>query len=253
MHQFTRTIANRCPGWATAMRAAEGLDIDATIVSGSGRPMPVVRLHVWVDSRVRVKQRDPALWPEGCPERHIEWGGTFCLGKGTPLRPGTDAEADTWWEWLSEFLQAQFFADRNGFWPTRFLHHGFAADVQLKMEELAAGTFFAEDVRQALDEGTGWLTGTLPRLTKDRSQLINLRSPCPRGCSTRKTKLPKGARRTCYPILRRGCSQRELVLSLVKLEYERRRKEVEFWKQHPRKVCCGTMRDCPLPREVVID
>jgi hypothetical protein len=248
MHEYIELIASRRPEWAIATEVGEGLDVDATIVSASGRRMPVVRLHASVHGRLSIKQRDPASWPEGCPERHIEAGGTFCLGKGAPLRPGTAEEADTWWEWLGEFLKAQFFADRNAYWPTRFLHHGQAADVQVEMEELAAGTFLQEDVRQALDEGRGWLADALPRLTKDKLRLINLRSPCPRGCCKRKAPLPKSPGRTCYPTLRRRCKQRELVLSLVKLEYARRKKEKEFWAQHPRKVCCETMRDCPLKR-----
>jgi hypothetical protein len=114
------------------------------------------------------------------------------------------------------------------------------------MEKLAAGTALQEDVRQALDENRGWLADSLPRLTKDKTRLVNLRSPCPRGCCKRKSPLPKSLGRVCYPKLRRGCKQRELVLALVKLEYARRRKEEEFWKQHPRKTCCGTMRECPL-------
>jgi hypothetical protein len=246
MHRFIRSIASRCPAWATATETDDGLDVDATVIRASGRPMPAIHLRVWVQGRLRVKQRDPVRWPEGCPERHIEWGGTFCLGKGAPLAPDTDEDADTWWHWLREFISAQFFADRNGYWPTRFLHHGDAADVQVAMENLVADTILEADVRQALDERRGWLAEESPRLTRDRTALVNLRSPCPRGCSKRKAPLPKGADRKAYPILRRRCKQRELLLSVVKLEMKRRAKEEEYWAQHPRKECCGTMKACPL-------
>lgn len=249
MPPYIDLLARRCPAWATIARSQDALDVDAAIESASGRPLPVVRLSVWVDYRLRVKQRAPALWPEGCPERHMESGGTFCLGKGAPLRPMTNGEADTWWEWLREFVKAQFFADRNAYWPTRYLHHGDAADAQIEMEKISAGTVFEEDVRQALDEHRGWLAGDLPRLVKNKSRLVNLRAPCPRGCCKRKAPLPKGASRTCYPKLRKACKQRELALSLIRLEYKRREKEDEFWKTHPRKVCCGTMQRCPLRQE----
>jgi hypothetical protein len=116
------------------------------------------------------------------------------------------------------------------------------------MEEKARGTLFEEDVHQALDHRTGWLAGDLPRLARDGSRLVNLRAPCPRGCFRRKTPLPKGAMRIRYPILRRSCKERETMLALVKLEYQRRKLEEEFWGHHPRTTCCGTMDKCPLRR-----
>lgn len=251
MHRFVRLVLDRRPNWASARENGTGIDVDISLKTASGRPRPTVHLHFWADSQLRVKQREPKIWPEGCPERHIEREGTFCLGKArAPLRPSRDAEADAWWEWLKQFLYAQFFADKNGFWPSdRALHHGNAADSQLKMEELARSSFLETDVAMALEARTGWLAGKLPRLTKDQKHLTNLRSPCPRGCFKRKTPLPKGARRRVHPILRKGCKQKELILALIKLEYERRKKEDEFWASHPRKVCCGTMRDCPLRKK----
>jgi hypothetical protein len=246
VHQYLGLISSRCPSWATVSQAGAELHIEAEVVGDSGRPMPSVALRAWVQVQLRVAQRGFRRWPEGCPERHIEAPGTFCLGKGKPLQPSTNEQADTWWEWLRLFVGAQFFADRNQFWPTRFLHHGDASDVQIEMEDLARGTIFENDVNQAHDDRTGWLAEKLPRLTKDATHLVNLRAPCPRGCVRRKAPLPKGAHRKSYPVLRRACKQRQLVFSLVKLEYKRRKKEDEFWGHHPREICCGTMRDCPL-------
>lgn len=246
MHQFLELISKRCPGWAIVSQAGAEIHIDAAVIGDSGRPMPSVALRAWVQNRLRVAQRGFLRWPEGCPERHIEAPGTFCLGKGKPLQPATNDQADTWWEWLDKFLRAQFFADRNGFWPTRFLHHGDASDLQIEMEDLARGTIFESDVKQAHDNRIGWLTEKLPRLTKDANSLVNLRAPCPRGCSKRKAPPPKGPGRKSYPVIRRRCDHRELMLALVKLELKRRKKEEEFWGQHPRKQCCGTMKECPL-------
>lgn len=250
MHQSFRLIASRCPAWAKVTHAGIGLDIDAAVVDDSGRPLPAVELRVSVNERVRVTQRDPARWPTACPERHIEVPGTFCLGKGEPLSPANTREADIWWEWLREFLVSQFFAERNHFWPSgRALHHGQAADVQLKMEAISAQTFLEDDVRHALEERKGWLAGQLPRLTKDGTRLVNQRAPCPRGCFKRRAPLSKGANRKLHPILRRSCKEKSILFSLIKLEHARRKSEMEFWDKHPRKVCCGTMFECPLKKE----
>ena len=249
MHQSIQLLAIRCPAWAKVTHAGTDLDIEATVVDDSGRPLPTVALRVSSDVRVRVSQRDPARWPTACPERHIEVPGTLCLGKGEPLSPASSREADTWWEWLREFITSQFFADRNQFWPSgRALHHGDAANVQLQMEAISAHTCFEEDVRNALENGKGWLAQKLPRLTKDGTRLVNQRAPCPRGCQKRRTPLPKGFNRKPHPILRKSCKKADIMFALVKLERERRKKDGEFWDQHPRKVCCGTMSHCPLKK-----
>lgn len=251
MHQSVHLIANKCPTWANATQSGNGLDIDATVVDDSGRPMPTVQLRVWADSRVRIKERDPHRWPIACPERHIEAAGTFCLGKGDPLSPKNNREVGIWWDWLRQFLISQFFADKERYWPSgRGLHHGKASDIQLKMEELARGTILEEDVRQALEEGRGWLAESLPRLTKDRKRLTNLCAPCPRGCFKRKAPLPKGIHRKKHPIIRGNCREKGLVHSIIRLEFDRRKCEAEFWYGHPRKVCCGTMVNCPLARDL---
>ena len=251
MHQSLNLIAIKCPTWANVTKSGNGLDIDATVVDDSGRPRPNVRLRVWADSRVRVRERDPNRWPIACPERHIEAAGTFCLGKGDPLSPRDDREVYIWWDWLRQFLTSQFFADKERYWPSgRGLHHGKASDIQIKMEKLAQGTIFEDDVRFALEEGRGWLAERLPRLTKDQTRLTNLGAPCPRGCFKRKAPLPKGVHRKNHPVVRSNCREKDLIREIIRLEFDRRRCEKEFWLWHPRKVCCGTMTNCPLERDM---
>jgi hypothetical protein len=141
-------------------------------------------------------------------------------------------------------------------------------EFQLKMEHAALGTSLEGDVRKALEERSGWLSRPLPRLPVARKKkkskksktgkakaalvrpnMLNLRSPCPRGCHKRKAPLPKGPDRKDYPILRKSCKQRPLLVQLIRLEQERREAETAFWTDCASKPCCGTMDDCPL-REV---
>lgn len=200
-------------------------------------------------TKILVKQRGKPRWPAGCPERHIESDGAFCLGVGAPIHPHSAADADTWWVWLKEFLDSQIFVDSNRYWPSgRTLHHGQAAHIQIEMEELSRGTFLENDVRRHLEEGDGWLSQHLPRLSKDGRSLINLRSPCPVGCFTRTGPPSKIQGRKKHAVLRRDCQQKTLLLALVKLELIRLKKENEFWQSHPRKTCCKSIVGCPLDK-----
>jgi hypothetical protein len=206
----------------------------------SGRPFGPIQLAVKsIAGALAVREASiPTRWPAGCPERHINHDGTFCIGEGAINSPHTAGDADLWWEALGKFLVGQRHAERSGEWLyPRSLHHGKASDHQRELERLAKGTQFEEDVERALHSRCGWLADELPRLHKDGTRLVNLRSPCPKGCEKRR-----------HPIVRRRCKQRELMFRLVKEEHLRREAERKFWEAYPRKQCCGTMKSCPLPR-----
>ncbi len=178
----------------------------------------------------------PQNWPIGCPERHISYDGSFCLGVGPANTPSNVLEAGQWWNNLHKFVLGQVNAEEVGVWPdVRALHHGNAYIHQLEMERLAKGTVFENDVRDALEYRVGWLTGDILRLTKLGNAMVNLRDPSLVSCRKRK-----------QIILRRSCPSKNIVFELVKLERMRRNAEKDFWKSFSGKTCCGTMRECPL-------
>lgn len=237
MNAQLKLIQAQCPSWATVALTKGALEVVARVVLPSGRPDVGVTLQVTAPhGRISVKERPPRRWPIGCPERHINRNGTFCLGVGDPIEPDTKADADDWWYWLSEFILSQRVADESGIWPnTRSLHHGDAYKHQKKMEDLAEGSPFQSEVTDALEGGDGWLAGEIPRLSKDGKRLVNLRAPCPRGCLRRK-----------HPILRRKCKQKFLIYELIKHEHLRREEESKFWAEFEGRPCCETMKQCPL-------
>ena len=249
MTRALELIASRCPSWANITPTVGGLAIDATLKMESGKRYRVVHLLASYNGRASVKERGPAKWPTCCPERHIEPGGTFCLGKGPVLTLRCEEDADTWWAWLNEFLCSQFYVDRNRHWPSgRALHHGDAADAQLKMEEIAFGTKFESDVRDCLEYRVGWLAGELPRLSVDGTQLANLRAPCPRGCGKLNGKTIRQIYRKFHPTLRRKCRELNKITKLINLESERRQKEKEFWEKLSGTHCCQSVDTCPILR-----
>lgn len=237
MNKQLKLIADQCPRWATV---AEGKALAASVSAlPSGKPFGPIELSIKVVSgAVTVEETaTPTRWPIACPERHINHDGTFCIGEGAINSPHTPGDAKIWWEALGKFLVGQRYADSHLRWPyPRSLHHGSASKHQRQLEELARGSIFEDDVEKALHAQEGWLAGEIPRLHKSEGRLVNLRAPCPRGCT-----------RQGRPILRRKCKQRQLVFEIVREEKRRRKAEKNFWAGFPRKACCGTMEGCPLP------
>jgi hypothetical protein len=236
VHQILDLLVRECPEWSSVTPSDDGLDVIAEVVLADGRKDDPVSLHVWAgQDRIWVRENSPRRWPACCPERHIEAGGTFCLGIGDPVRPSTRSQARTWWSWLQQYIVRQRCADKTGIWPSvRALHHGDAHKHQLELERISAGTPFEEDVRDALEDGVGWLTGPLPK-PENRTKAIRLGGWCPKGCR-------KGGRRISH----RRCSHRRLIAALVEEELLRREEESSFWSSFAGVPCCGTMRDCPL-------
>lgn len=250
MNSQLKLLRANSPDWVVAKSHKACLRIVAQVELPSGRLDAPLRLVARVvGATVSVGEEEPRRWPRGCPERHINRDGSFCLGVGDPIAPKTASEAQHWWSWLREFIHCQRVAELEGIWPdTRTLHHGDAYKHQLRMEELSAGTLFESDVQIALQTGVGWLAGELPRLAKGAKRLVNLRAPCPRGCMYRQASASETRKR--HPKLRRSCAHKELIYELIREERQRRAQEAQFWKSFQNHRCCDTMRNCPLRREL---
>jgi len=227
----------------------------------------LLELNLTSNGGVAVRENQPAsVLPSFCPERHINPGGTFCIFYGSDAPLGDDVQADRWWDALCIFLVNQGYAERFGVWPLNSgLSHGEAALDQVAMEALAEPLGWTEEVLTSMFRATGWLSGQLPRISKDRKRVLNARSPCPRGCTRKHALLRKrscdikncapGCRKQHKPILRVDCPHRNTVEKLVLHEHSRRLIEVKFMSDLKRGdyVCCGTMKHCLLRNESAAD
>lgn len=230
-------VAVHLPKWASVTEARTHLDVSISSLP-SGKPVGAVALIIRsVAGQIRVSERSAGRrWPTGCPERHINYDGTFCVGEGPINSPQIADDAQIWWEALGNFLAGQRFADRRHEWPyPRSLHHGDASKHQVELERLAKGTEFEADVLRALELRTGWFANQSERPHRTEPRLTNLRNPCPLGCAKGKNRIAK-----------RKCKRKEQMFRLLREEYLRRRAEKKFWASYPRKICCGTMDGCPL-------
>jgi hypothetical protein len=208
----------RAPDWATFEPDGDGILVAAQPPHPSGRPGRLYHLRVSASDRLSVAEAVPGTQlPRRCPERHVNFDGSFCLG----LEPFgcTADEVDDFWAKLRSYLLCQQYADARGQWPTgRWLSHGDAARHQLAAEAAAERAGLASRYRRALEFGIGRLAGPLPQ--------TDLSS---------RTLAPK--------------SQRRLAIEeLIAAETKRRAAEAAFAEGYAfvGVRCCGTMHVCPL-------
>jgi hypothetical protein len=104
-------------------------------------------------SAVSVREEPPVRLPVFCPDRHINEGGSFCLGWGSTATPAVvdEESARAWWTTVVRFLQLQLTANELRVWANgaNDWAHGDAARHQALAEAAAdsLGTRFRDDLR----------------------------------------------------------------------------------------------------------
>lgn len=215
------------------------MDVIASPPAPDGTPGSDWRLTVEIGEFLVVRETVSGdRLPAFCPELHVNLGGDFCLGLEA-FASCSEPDVKRFWKATGEFLNNQEFAAKHGYWPSgRWLSHGDGADHQQEAERIAAEAAWADEYAAWIENQEGWLAGPLPRLSKDRSRLVNARSPCPRGCRARRGRI----------IVRSGCRHRVAVEGIIRIEYARQAAERDFFESLYRKEkrCCRRMRTCPL-------
>ncbi len=234
-----------CPSWLSI--ASQSLaEIQCTAVVQT----PAAADDLKVDLRISANARGIAvgeatvgtIFPSACPERHINDDGTFCLALEVEhIVTSTDA-ANVWWGLLARFLKLQRTAMRTGIWPVhQALSHGNAGKHHQDALAAAKELGIEDQFYEMLAGKPAWFSSRFAQIGPSGDCLINGRSPCPMGCKDRRAR----------PILRRDCCKRQTVVTLVAAERQRRKAEELFWaeKKNQKKICCGTMKKCPLAAE----
>jgi hypothetical protein len=222
---------------------------------GSGRA-EVFNLRVQnFGTIVLVDELPPYRLPRACAERHINQGGTFCLGweSGGPREIVDEGGARAFWGELNRFLQDQLVASKIGKWPDpqNARAHGNAAASQDQAERLAAqlGAGFLRDLKRGTltvridrrwrEERWELLRGSekIARMRKGGKTLSALRAPCP--CDGSKAgRIDVGA-----------CGNHaELLAQLTVSIYRWRTQHAAFIREAlaDGQQCCGTMEFCEL-------
>ena len=225
-----------------------------TITLPSGRQQNFELGLTFTDDAVSVSENPVgAKLPSFCPDRHINLGGSFCLGWGADdpsIIDDVDA-ARMWWSTLARYLAQQVVATKRSVWPGREhgRAHGDAAKDQAIAEDAAAklGPAFAENAQAGrfkvrLDKRPGhtrlelWHADKrLARISIRTKELVGDNILCP--CDA-----PTGAQ-----IAECGDHAEDLATYMLAL-YRWRKADREFMGQIAVKgiKCCGTLSSCGL-------
>jgi hypothetical protein len=237
----SRFLNENCPSWfliktSSSLTLTGFARVLGTLWEASG-----VELCVEGFSTLTVREATPGtVFPARCPERHVQRDQTFCLGL-RDLEVTSNEAAKQWWEQLRQYLCCQSVAERTGIWPpSHALDHGDAgkwheraliASRELGIEEEYAAAYLGEP---------SWITDPSLRFFDKKGNPINGRAPCPRGC--------RHTSRRKWPVVRKDCENRALILELVSCEQKRRIDLEKYWERARAKgeTCCGRMKTCGL-------
>lgn len=262
MSSLDRLLRN-CPSWVELQDSSGGIvSLIASHSLGGGKPPRAFYLELRRSPQggIAVFEQDAKRQcPYFCLERHINPDGSFCVFYGSENKIDDDDAARTWWSHLGTYLKNQVYAEKFKLWPLASgLSHADAAVEQIEMEALADPLGWKDEILEGMFRRRGWIANNLPRVSKDISRVLNLRTPCPRGCTWKHKLLRKHScgleaclpdcGRQHKPILRADCPHRETIEDLVIHEHRRQRIESEIidslYKKGRR--CCGTMKFCAL-------
>ena len=253
MSSLNRLLTSQ-PSWTTLIGTSEkSVDVIARPHDDDIRDQHLAYdliIETSLHGGVTVREREPKTLPNFCIQRHINADGTFCLSLGSTSPLARESDAAEWWDSLKSFLRLQRFAHRFGFWPPGSeMSHGDAAYTQLEMEALADPLGWKNEIIESMFLEDGWLSGELPRLSRNGQRVADARSPCPRRC-TQSCRLPgqPGSPNNETPMSRTSCPNRNVVEKLIRLEHRRRREEAIVLREVRRKniQCCGSMERCSL-------
>lgn len=203
---------------------------------------------------IAAKEVTPQNLPSCCPERHINYDGTFCIywQQAQDLSVKDYDSAVVWWQHLLAYLKSQVRAGKRRSWPGTEWAHGSAAIFQ-NLAENAAKALGGEYYQWLIDnkltvKSVKWgdKRGPVLRLYLGHKHLCsvwgdlkvvaNKRQPCL--CKIKPTQNRKRIR-SCGD---HGEKIKELIISI----YEQESATKIFWGLYKGVACCGTMNNCPL-------
>lgn len=228
--------------------------------SPSGSPTRAFGIAVEVRNGEPVaKEHIGHMLPSCCPERHINFDGTFCLfwAELEPLSVTDTPTAGKWWRKLLTFLQRQGTADILRSWPGRAAGraHGPEAATHQAVAEHAAnelGIRFTSGLKDGhfstnrnryrnehrvklFDDGRCIATVVRGRKSWE-GRVLTLRARCKCGSTVR-------------PLPLRSCGNHAEMIARFTLALDGwKEAEAEFFKTIANSgiQCCGSLEECPL-------
>jgi len=255
-------LIRNIPSWVTIEPNSGSFVHVAATIAIEGKPSQTFDLKIRNSDHGGVsvfEQEGKGKCPAFCLARHVNSDSSFCVFYGSQNKLTEDVDAKTWWSHLAIFLKNQVYAEKFGIWPIGAeLSHGEAACEQIEIEKLADPLGWKDEIWQGIFRRKGWIADPLGRVSKNGENLINARSPCPRGCTRKHKQLRQRSCRvsSCNldckkqhkTILRTDCPHRRSIERIIIHEHRRRKIEAivtqNLFKDGHR--CCGKMKFCHL-------
>ena len=248
-------LANEAAAFGVTIRkrTGSGLEVDLPVPLPDGTS-PIYELSLIASGpEVTVRERTPARLPSFCPERHINPGGSFCLGwhEAEDLRVTDEQSAERLLGKVVKFLRSQERVRRARRWPSSrtWAHGGAAKHQHAAIRAATALDPYLADAAQrgklkVRRRGTGVLGPALEVhlgskhlfsvWEKDR-RLVNLKRRC---FASTPHKRPG--------IIKKCKDHHAAAVALAFALRDWDAAEAAFWKSLRGTPCCGTLDQCPL-------
>ncbi|WP_366144952.1 E2 domain-containing protein [Ponticaulis sp.] len=225
------------PNWIALRQESENTLIGQPKILAAPKEWSALRLKISCEQLPKVYEAERGqCLPKFCPERHINFDGSFCLGVDrTPVSDSVSAVS--FWQALYSHLIFQASAAKRAVWPdSNAWDHGDAYRPQQEGEALAIRLGIEQDFLLAREGKPTWITDRNTVKENEQGEVIAVDHPCPAGCRQRSSSASQ-----------RPCEHSKDMIRLVQIERERRKLLIEFWELF-REVsgCCGTMPNCPM-------
>lgn len=208
----------------------------------------IIRLEIYPQNDQLLVKAADKRFPNFCPNRHINYGGFFCLGLDSDIEHLSVIE---WLKIVRDFLTAQHECEIKQEWHTKQWAHGDGAIYQRKVEEYYQ-EFLAnplnitlEDLQVKEIEKLGrkvyhiYLKGNL-LLIGNKNRSLNKRYSCI--CEPNGLKKHRSIGKCTYK-----CA--EVLYQVAINDFFRKRAEEKFWESWAKSenvTCCNTMKNCEL-------
>lgn len=232
-------------------------ELDALLPDGS-RMVIQLLVEVANDVYLNVSEKVPVVLPSGCPQRHINYDGTFCLGwSGVQDLKVLDYDsAFEWWKLIFAFLIKQRRATKTRRWPGDEWAHGHPAAASQSIVEEAAkilGDDFVTDFKlkkfHVVKVDHRKRPSSLLKVFRNNIHiysvweafklLTNSKVPCL--CISGNKRRPKKIK-SCG-------NHRQALMDLGIHLHNKETEERKFMETYSTvKSCCGTLDDCPIKK-----
>lgn len=249
-------LVNQAPSFQVVIlqRTNAQLDVSVSVPKPDGQSPKYQITAESTGSLVSARETVSHRLPCFCPERHINDGGTFCLGWQFADDLGVENETDAfdWWARLIKFLQLQERASALRRWPNKQVWaHGEGATHQREAQSHAKriGLSFVNDVsegRLKIARNRRSSNGPSLRVMRYGRRVFSVWERFRRPVNLRQECICKRDEQTSSVIVR-DCEDH--ADAMVELAFALRKQELaeeKFWKTYKGRACCGTMDTCPL-------